>query len=79
MTCREFAEFLDAYLAGTLLGEESAAFRRHLAVCPHCITYLDGYQRTVEACQRLRAAENVPGEVPSDLIAAILASRKTDA
>lgn len=77
MTCREFAEFLDAFLAGTLLGEEAAAFRRHLAVCPHCVTYLDGYQRTVDACQRLRAAADVPSDVPKDLVAAILASRKS--
>lgn len=76
MTCREFAEFLDAFLAGTLPAEQSGAFRRHLSVCPHCVTYLDGYQRTVEACQRLRDAEAVPSEVPSELVQAILASRK---
>jgi anti-sigma factor RsiW len=76
MTCREFAEFLDAFLAGALAAEEVAAFHRHLAVCPHCVSYLDGYRRTVDACQRLRNAEAVPPEVPEDLVAAILASRK---
>jgi len=76
MTCREFAEFLDAWLAGTLSAEERAAFDRHLAVCAHCVTYLDGYRRTVDACQRLRAAEQVPPEVPADLVQAILASSR---
>lgn len=76
MTCREFAEFLDAFLAGTLATAERDTFQRHLAVCAHCVTYLDTYRRTVDACQRLRAAEKVPTEVPKDLVAAILASRK---
>lgn len=76
MTCREFAEFLDAFLAGTLSTEETATFRRHLAVCDHCVAYLDGYRRTVEACRRLRDAEQVPSEVPADLVRAILASHR---
>ncbi len=76
MTCREFAEFLDAFLAGTLSAEESATFRRHLAVCDHCVTYLDGYRRTVEACRRLHDADQVPPEVPADLVRAILASHR---
>ncbi len=76
MTCREFAEFLDAWLAGLLPAEQAGAFRRHLAVCPHCVNYLDGYRRTVDAVEQLRAAESVPEEVPADLVRAILASRK---
>jgi anti-sigma factor RsiW len=76
MTCREFAEFLDAFLAGTLPAGEADVFRAHLAECDHCVTYLDGYRRTVDACQRLRATDVVPPEVPADLVAAILASRR---
>ncbi|MBL8728924.1 MAG: zf-HC2 domain-containing protein [Planctomycetes bacterium] len=80
MTCREFAEFLDAFLAGTLLAEEMAAFHRHLAVCVHCVTYLDTYRRTVDACRRLGATgEDVPAEVPEELVQAILASRRKQA
>lgn len=76
MTCREFAEFLDAYLAGTLLSEEAAAFQRHLVVCAHCVAYLDSYQRTLDACQRLGAdGEDVPTAVPEELVQAILAAR----
>ena len=78
MTCREFAEFLDAFLAGSLPAEQAGAFRRHLSVCPHCVTYLDGYQRTVEACRQLREADELPDEVPDDLVNAILQSRKPD-
>lgn len=74
MTCREFAEFLDAYLAGTLPTEQRNVFRRHLAVCAHCVSYLDSYQRTVDACAKLRTADDVPADVPDDLVQAILAS-----
>jgi anti-sigma factor RsiW len=76
MTCREFAEFLDAFLAGALPAEQAAVFERHLAICTHCVTYLDGYRRTVDACQRLRDTDAVPAEVPDELVQAILAARK---
>jgi anti-sigma factor RsiW len=80
MTCRELAEFLDAYLAGTLSAEENADFRRHLAVCEHCVSYLDTYQRTVALCQDLRKRDDaLPAEVPDELVQAILASRKPQA
>lgn len=79
MTCREFAEFLDAYLAGMLLAEEKGAFERHLAVCNDCVRYLDGYRRTVDACRKLGdETDRVPEEVPDDLVRAILASRRRE-
>ncbi len=76
MTCREFAEFLDAFLAGALPAEEVTVFHRHLAVCPHCRAYLDSYERTVDACRRLAGNAEVPPEVPEDLVRAILDAHK---
>lgn len=81
MTCREFAEFLDAFLAGALPVEQASAFHRHLAVCAQCVAYLDSYRRTVDACRKLGErklddpAEPLPADVPEDLVQAILASR----
>jgi len=76
MTCREFAEFLDSYLAGTLLSEERQAFDRHLAVCSHCVAYLASYRCTVDACRDLGTEdEQLPPEVPDELVRAILGSR----
>jgi anti-sigma factor RsiW len=77
MTCREFADFILDYLAGELSSAETALFERHLSRCPHCPEYLNQYKATVEAG---RAAfddpeAEVPGDVPEDLIRAILASR----
>jgi anti-sigma factor RsiW len=71
MTCREFAEFLDALLAGTLPCEQVAVFDRHMAVCPHCRAYLDSYSRTIDACRRL-GDRDLPPEVPDELVRAIL-------
>jgi predicted anti-sigma-YlaC factor YlaD len=76
MTCREFAEFLDAFLAGTLSGEEGASFRRHLAVCTDCQSYLDTYRRTVDLCESMRRDAELPRDVPEDLVKAILQSRR---
>ncbi len=85
MTCRELTEFLDAYLNGELTPAERAEFDRHLAVCDHCIAYLDGYKRTVDLCRALgrpttgaggAADAKLPADVPEDLVRAILASRK---
>jgi anti-sigma factor RsiW len=77
MTCREFAEFLDAYLDGALAPEEVAEFERHLAVCQHCVAYLDTYRRTVESVRGLHEGEaQVPDDVPEELVQAILAARR---
>ncbi|HEX6813595.1 MAG TPA: zf-HC2 domain-containing protein [Planctomycetota bacterium] len=75
MTCREFTEFLDAYLAGSLPAGQGAAFERHLAVCADCVAYMDSYRRTVDACRGLRDNDQVPPEVPEELVEAILRSR----
>ena len=77
MTCREFAEFLGEYLAGDLPANVLARFEAHIAVCPNCVRYLDHYRDSIvfgrSAFADLDAV--VPGEVPEDLIAAILTAR----
>lgn len=76
MTCREFTEFLDAYLAKALTNAEQTAFDAHLAECPDCVSYLGSYRRTVDLCQSLRTAAPLPADVPTELVDAILAARK---
>ena len=78
MTCREFSEFILDYLTGELPAEKTQLFERHLERCPQCPEYLRQYKATVDAG---RAAfpdgdRDVPGDVPEDLIRAILAARK---
>ena len=77
MTCREFAEFLDAYFAGALAPAEQAEFQRHVAACPPCVAYLASYGKTIDICNRLgKQQHDVPADVPEELVRAILAARK---
>jgi anti-sigma factor RsiW len=78
MTCRELADFIDAYLSGELPAAVRDDFDRHLDVCPNCRTYLASYRSTTQLGRRAFPDRNaaVPSDVPSDLIKAILESRK---
>ena len=78
MTCRAFADFMADYLTGDLDGEVRAAFEHHLRICVNCQRYLAQYRDTMALG---RAAFDdpdaaLPAEVPEDLIAAILSSRR---
>jgi anti-sigma factor RsiW len=79
MTCREFAEFLDGYVAGELPPGVRSAFEHHLALCVNCVRYLDQYRRSIELGRRAFEApdEDVPVDVPEDLIRAILVAGLT--
>jgi anti-sigma factor RsiW len=75
MTCREFTEFLDRYLAKELPAAEQARFDRHLGVCRDCQNYLATYQQTVEAGRAaLRSDEALPDDIPDGLVAAVMAN-----
>ena len=78
MTCREFAEFMADYLSGELVPETTAQFERHMTVCPNCVAYLSNYRQTVSLGRQAFDDDDadVRGEVPDDLVNAILASRR---
>ena len=77
MTCREFVEFLMAYLGGGLSPADRAAFEEHLAECPDCVNYLHTYQQTIRLSKAVccRPDDSLPEGVPERLIRAILAAR----
>jgi anti-sigma factor RsiW len=78
MNCREFTEFLHEYLFGNLAAEERAEFDKHLAECPWCVAYLDGYQKTIQLEQAAYSAcEDAPppADAPEEFIQAILRAR----
>jgi anti-sigma factor RsiW len=77
MTCREFADFILDYLAGTLDPGVSAVFERHLNVCPNCCEYLAQYRRTVGLVRVAfddDCASVAKYGIPDELVAAILAA-----
>jgi anti-sigma factor RsiW len=75
VTCREFADFMVDYIAGELPAESRALFERHLSRCPKCPQYFEQYKATLAAGKSAFNCpdEEVPGDVPEDLIQAILA------
>ena len=77
MNCREFSDFLMAYLDGELERREAEVFRAHMEACPACVDYLDTYRQTVELGRDLcQAADDaLPEDVPESLVRAILAAR----
>ncbi len=80
MTCKEFIDFLMAYLDGELAQDVVDVFEQHMALCPPCEGYLDSYKQTVELAQRACRSggddQDVPEEVPQALLKAILEARK---
>ncbi len=81
MTCREFIDFLMDYLTGELPAEQRACFEEHLGECPDCVAYLRSYEATIRIGKAVCAGptEPVPGDVPEELVRAILAARRRGA
>ena len=78
LTCRELTDFIYAYEEGELPSEQRAVFDAHLVQCPDCVSYLEGYRRSVSLGKQAfeEPEEPVPDEVPADLIRAVLAARR---
>lgn len=80
MTCREFVEFLMAYLDDELPPSQRREFDRHLARCADCVNYLTSYEETIRlgklCCGDPEGAP--PEDAPDELVRAILAARSKD-
>jgi anti-sigma factor RsiW len=76
LSCREFVEFLDDYLAGALPPEQRAAFDAHLAQCPSCVAYMNSYRAAVRLGRAALEAATLPPDVPEQLVRAILEARR---
>ncbi len=76
ITCRELIDFLADYVDDTLPPTERRVFEEHLSVCPDCQNYVASYKWTIalERAAMSRPDDEVPPEVPSDLVQAILAA-----
>ena len=80
ITCREFVEFLAAYLAGEISPASQAEFEFHLSDCPDCASYLKSYEAIVRLGQEAFAdlEAPVPIEVPEELVQGILTARRRE-
>lgn len=77
MTCREFAAFLDDYVAGSLHMDVQHRFEEHITVCPNCVRYLAQYRDAIAFGRSSwdHPDSAVPVDVPDDLVAAIMTAR----
>lgn len=77
MNCREFVDFLMAYLDRELSDGERSTFEEHISDCPPCGDYLETYREAVRLGKRACRDDEgpVPEEVPEALVEAILAAR----
>ena len=77
MNCREFTDFLMAYIDGELPDATRSSFESHLYGCQDCVNYMESYRATITlgraACAQDAA---LPDDVPEGLIQAILAARE---
>ena len=77
LTCRQVLDFLGAYLDGELAGAVLADFEHHLTLCPECTDYVASYRETVRLGRSAFDPDGpAPAEVPEELLAAIVASRR---
>ena len=78
LTCRELVDFLMSYLDDELPDPERRAFDAHLASCEDCVAYLRTYEAAVRLGRQAFVAPDASGcsDVPEELVAAILASRR---
>jgi anti-sigma factor RsiW len=74
VSCNDIADFLMAYLDGTLPLAQRMNFKLHISLCPDCRRYIDSYKKTIEIG---RIANDVPpiADPPEELVQAILKSR----
>jgi anti-sigma factor RsiW len=77
MTCREFADFLDDYLAGGLAPSVRTAFEYHLQLCVNCVRYLEHYRQAIALGRHAfdGTSTDLLPDVPEDLVRAILRAR----
>jgi anti-sigma factor RsiW len=78
MTCREFVEFLMDYVSQELPDDTRTVFESHITACPDCVQYLVSYRQTIVLCRDAFhvSDDEVPAEVPEDLVQAILAAQR---
>lgn len=77
--CVAFEEFILDYLDGTLPRRQRIVFEVHLRLCRGCRRYLRDYKNTIAMTQAqfdIPFSQTGMGDVPADLVKAVLAARQ---
>ncbi len=80
MTCKELISFLVDYVDGELPPSEQRRFDQHLELCNDCTAYVASYRETVRLGKMIcrPGRDELPPDVPEDLVQAILEARRTE-
>ena len=80
LTCREFIDDIDDYLAGELAPDRLLHCEAHLSHCPDCVKYYRSYQETIRLSKRAvdKQGDITAAQMPQKLARSILvAARRT--
>ena len=66
-TCKEITALIQGYLNDTLSPSVKRDFKRHLRICPDCVSFLKTYKKTMAASRSLRLAE-MPANVRDNIL-----------
>jgi anti-sigma factor RsiW len=56
-TCEDETALIADYLSSSLSLQVTAAFEKHLQVCPDCVAFLTTYKKTIEATRAFLKAQ----------------------
>jgi anti-sigma factor RsiW len=78
MTCREITEILSDFVSGELATETATVLETHVARCPNCQVFLVQFRHTVELARVTGVEIEDPGDVPAELVEAVLTVIKAE-
>jgi anti-sigma factor RsiW len=67
ISCQQLIEFCLDYVEGALPDDEQDRFRRHLSLCPDCVTFFETYKKTPEVSREAMSSELMKSQMPESV------------
>lgn len=67
INCQQLIEFCLDYVEGALPDDEQERFRRHLSLCPDCVTFFETYKKTPEVSRDALSSEMMKAQMPESV------------
>ena len=80
ITCREFEEFVNDYIDGSLPFFKKMKVSLHLMMCRDCKSYIAAYRKSMELGKKFFENPDaaLPEDIPEDLISIVMENLKKD-
>jgi len=66
-TCKQITELMVDYLTDKLQPKVKEDFKKHLDICPDCVSFVNTYKKTVQSTATLRS-EEIPPKVRDNIL-----------